>query len=259
MDKIKAVIRIADLERQIAALPAGSITKKTVKGKVYYYHRWTEDRKRREKYIPKEEVDIFREQIQQRKALEIELKELKTTLPKATTPDVSIQSFATHIRTGEALRSFSASVRQFKKRECFWQLHDYIYGEQQDRVFILYGLRRTGKTTMVRQIFEEMSDTDLAKAAFIQVTAKDTLADVNHDLKTLEEQGFRYVFLDEVTLMEDFIEGAALIADVFAACGIMDALQSRELFCKNAQSIFLLCAAWRLLYTFQHLLCLKLC
>ena len=94
MDKIKAVIRIADLERQIAALPAGSITKKTVKGKVYYYHRWTEDRKRREKYIPKEEVDIFREQIQQRKALEIELKELKTTLPKATTPDVSIKSFA---------------------------------------------------------------------------------------------------------------------------------------------------------------------
>lgn len=60
-------------------------------------------------------------------------------------------------------------------------------------------------------------------------------------------------------MMEDFIEGTALIADVFAACGIMDALQSRELFCKNAQSIFLLCAAWRLLYTFQHLLCLKLC
>ena len=228
MDKIKAVIRIADLERQIAALPAGSITKKTVKGKVYYYHRWTEDRKRRERYIPKEEVDIFREQIQQRKALEIELKELKTTLPKATTPDVSIQSFATHIRTGEALRSFSASVRQFKKRECFWQLHDYIYGEQQDRVFILYGLRRTGKTTMVRQIFEEMSDTDLAKAAFIQVTAKDTLADVNHDLKTLEEQGFRYVFLDEVTLMEDFIEGAAIFSDVFAACGMKIVLSGTD-------------------------------
>ena len=53
-------------------------------------------------------------------------------------------------------------------------------------MFILYGLRRTGKTTMIRQIFAEMSDTQIAKAAFIQITAKDTLADVNRDLKALE-------------------------------------------------------------------------
>ena len=44
---------------------------------------------------------------------------------------------------------------------------------------------------MIRQIFAEMSDTQLAKAAFIQITAKDTLADVNRDLKALEVQGFR--------------------------------------------------------------------
>ena len=80
-----------------------------------------------------------------------------------------------------------------------------FYGKPQDKVFILYGLRRTGKTTMIRQIFAEMNDAELAKAAFIQITAKDTLADVNRDLKALEAQGFRYVFLDEVTLMEDFI------------------------------------------------------
>ena len=69
---------------------------------------------------------------------------------------------------------------------------------------------------MIRQIFADMAEDELAKAAFIQITAKDTLADVNKDLKTLEQKGFRYVFLDEVTLMEDFIEGAALFSDVFA-------------------------------------------
>ena len=42
--------KISDLEKQIAEMPAGSIAKKTVKGKVYFYHRWTEDKKRREKY-----------------------------------------------------------------------------------------------------------------------------------------------------------------------------------------------------------------
>ena len=85
---------------------------------------------------------------------------------------------------------------------------------------VLYGLRRTGKTTMIRQIFAGMSDAELERAAFIQITAKDTMADVNCDLKALERRGFRYVFLNEVTLMEDFIEGATLFLDVFAASGM---------------------------------------
>ena len=108
------------------------------------------------------------------------------------------------------------------------QLHDFVYGKQRDKVFILYGLRRTGKTTMIRQIFAGMSDAELAKAAFIQTTARDTLAGVNRDLRLLETQGFRYVFLDEVTLMEDFIEGAALFSDVFAACGMKIVLSGTD-------------------------------
>ena len=129
-------------------------------------------------------------------------------------------AFTTSIRIGEALRSFATPVRGYCKCECFRQLYDFVYGEPQDKVLILYGLRRTGRTTMIRQIFAEMSDAELAKAAFIQITAKDSLANVNRDLQLLEAQGFHYVFLDEVMLMEDFIEGAALFSDVFAACGM---------------------------------------
>lgn len=218
--------RAAELERLIADLPAGSITKKTVNGKEYFYHRWTEDKKRREKYIPADELEDFRAQIEQRKALERELKALKKQLPKGKSVDTS--AFTTNVRTGEALHSFASPVRAYRKRECFRQLHDYIYGGQQDKVFILYGLRRTGKTTMIRQIFAEMSEAELAKVAFIQITARDTQADVNRDLKLLEAQGFRYVFLDEVTLMEDFIEGAALFSDVFAACGMKTVLSGAD-------------------------------
>ena len=218
--------RAAELEQLIADLPAGSITKKTVNGKEYFYHRWTEDKKRREKYIPADELEDFRAQIEQRKAQERELKALKKQLPKGKSVDTS--AFTTNVRTGEALRSFASPVRAYRKRECFRQLHDYIYGGQQDKVLILYGLRRTGKTTMIRQIFAEMSEAELAKVAFIQITARDTLADVNRDLKLLEAQGFRYVFLDEVTLMEDFIEGAALFSDVFAACGMKTVLSGAD-------------------------------
>ena len=218
--------RAAKLEQQISNLPAGSITKKAVNGKEYFYHRWTENKKRREKYIPMDEVENFRVQIEQRKELEQELKMLRKHLPK--TKSVNSAVFTTNVRAGEELRSFAASVRGYRKRECFMQLHDFVYGEQQDKVFILYGLRRTGKTTMIRQIFAGMSDAELAKAAFIQTTARDTLAGVNRDLRLLETQGFRYVFLDEVTLMEDFIEGAALFPDVFAACGMKIVLSGTD-------------------------------
>ena len=75
---------------------------------------------------------------------------------------MAICTFTTNIRTGEMLRPFAASVRGYRKRECFQQLHDFVYSEPQDKVLILYGLRRTGKTTRLRQIFAEMGDAELS-------------------------------------------------------------------------------------------------
>ena len=222
--------RIKNLEEQIATFLPGSITKKTINGKVYFYHRWMENKKRKEKYIPKDDVEFIRSQIEQRKLLEQELKTLKKQVPKTKSEkkqDVFLP-FVTNVRTGNLLRAFSAPVQKLRKRECYQQLHNFIYGESQDKIIILYGLRRTGKTTMIRQIFSEMNDIELGKAAFIQITAKDSLASVNQDLKQLEAHGFHYVFLDEVTLMDDFIEGAALFSDVFAASGMKIVLSGTD-------------------------------
>ena len=218
-------IYMEELERQIAALPAGSIGKKTVNGKEYFYHRRNEEGRLREKYIPSENVETLRNEINKRKELERELRELRKQLPKRA---MQTATFRTNVRTGEILRAFTASVQNLRRRECFKTLHDFIHGEAQDKVFILYGLRRTGKTTMIRQALAEMNDADLSKAAFIQITARNTLSDINQDLQVLEEQGYRYVFLDEVTLMEDFIEGAALFSDVFAACGMRIVLSGTD-------------------------------
>lgn len=125
-----------------------------------------------------------------------------------------------NIRTGASLRTFAAPVQGLARRDCYQQLHDYVYGPAQDKVLILYGLRRTGKTTLIRQLLAEMSDEELEATAFLQLTARNTLAEVNRTLRYLESRGYHTVFLDEVTLMEDFIQGAALFSDVFAACGM---------------------------------------
>lgn len=45
MDELKQLEKIQELERQITGLPIGYISKKTINGKVRYYHQWTENRK----------------------------------------------------------------------------------------------------------------------------------------------------------------------------------------------------------------------
>ena len=216
--------RILELERQIANLPTGSITKKNVNGKEYFYHRWTEDKKRKEKYIAREDEPDFRKQLEKRRALEKELKDMQKQFSLENTRS----EFVTNIIIDDTLSTFISSVRRYKKREIFDQLLSYLCGETQDKVFILYGLRRTGKTTMMRQAIAQMTDDDLKKTAFIQITLKDTLAGVNQDLKTLLSLGYKYVFIDEVTLMDDFVEGAALFSDVFVSCGMKIVLSGTD-------------------------------
>lgn len=219
--------RISELEVRIAAFPIGSIGQKQVNGKTYYYHRFKEDGKRKEKYIPESEVAALREQIEQRKAMEKQLKDLKKLAPKKKAT-AKTHDFITDVRIGDALRSYSNAVREYKKRSHYQRLHKYVYGNTYGRVFILFGLRRTGKTTLIRQILVNMTDADIEKAAFIQITAKNTLADVNKDLKYLHSEGYKYVFIDEVTLMHDFIQDAAVLSDIYAAMGMKIVLSGAD-------------------------------
>ena len=220
--------KIAKIEREIAFLPEGSITKKTIKGKDYYYHRISRGGKRVETYVSFDDVSALKEGIDKRKALEKELKDLRLAVPQDMMPHSIATGFKTKIRTGKQLESQITPVRRYKKRECICQLRDYIFGPARDKVLIIYGLRRTGKTTMIRQILTELSPQEFKKAAFIQVTTGDTLADLDFDLRLLEKNGFKYVFIDEVTLIEDFVEGAALFSDIYASSGMKIVLSGTD-------------------------------
>lgn len=231
MEQDKLIDEITELERQIAILPEGSITKKKIKNKEYYYHRTVQNGKRVENYIRYDEVPELEVQIARRRELQKKLKERKKLLVPVTDEKKKTAEefhFRTMVRYGKQLRAQIALTRNYKKRECIHSLRDYILGEAQEKVFILYGLRRTGKTTMIRQILEELPPELFKKAAFIQVTSRDTLADVDEDLRELEKNGFRYVFLDEVTLMEDFVEGAAIFSDIYASSGMKIVLSGTD-------------------------------
>lgn len=46
-----------------------------------------------------------------------------------------------------------------------------------------------------------MKDEEKNKSVFIQINPTNTLAEVNKDLRKLETLGYKYVFIDEVTMM----------------------------------------------------------
>ena len=227
MIKDKKNQEIVEIEKEISMLPEGNITKKKINDKDYYYHRIIHNGKRTEKYVSFDKLPDLFDQIEKRKELERELKDLKKSQKESYTPSNKIP-FKTIVRTKEALKDQVSFVKNYKQRECIQSLKDYIYGDIHDKVFILYGLRRTGKTTMIRQVISEMKPSELNKTAFIQVKTNDTLSDVNHDLLLLEKNGYQYIFIDEVTLLEDFIENASIFSDIYASSGMKIVLSGTD-------------------------------
>lgn len=225
MDELQRQKMIQELERKIAELPVGYISKKTINGKIQYYHQWTEGGKKRSQYLRDGEMEPLREQIEQRKSLQAQLKELRSGMPKVRQPKLD---FETSVIIGKGLEAMSQGVKNWELRDCFDQLEGYLYGKEYDRVCLVFGLRRTGKTTMLRQAIGRMTKENLSRTAYIKARRNDNMAMMNRDLKKLFDAGFRYVFIDEVTLMEDFIDSAALFSDVFAAMGMKIVLSGTD-------------------------------
>ena len=217
--------RIKELENEIAILPQGSINIKKINGKEQPYLQWTENGKSKSKYIKKgERKQIFAE-VERRKQLQEELRELKK-LEVVDTPTPT--KFETSVVIGNRLLAMTKGVRNWKERDCFKQLQKYLNSDATDRVCLVFGLRRTGKTTMLRQAVLKMTPEQASKTAYIKATGTDTMASMNRDLEKLLELGYENVFIDEVTLMEDFIDSAALFSDIYAAQGMKIVLSGTD-------------------------------
>ena len=215
-----------EILEMLSTLPKGGITKKTIKksnGKeyVYLFLQWTENGKQKSRSLKKEEIEIIQKQLDERKKLE-------RILSSGNFVEDSNLDFNTQVTIGSNLVSLVEQVKTYKKRDGYKLLEDYVYGTYRGKVFILYGLRRTGKTTLMEQIIADMNSEDILQTAFIQVTRDDTFAKLNKDLKLLQSNGCKYIFIDEVTLMSDFIEGAALLSDIYASSGMKIVLSGTD-------------------------------
>ena len=125
--------------------------------------------------------------------------------------------FHTNVVTGAGLQALANSVAKYGKRDCFSTLQKFVAGSYDGKICILYGLRRTGKTTL---LFQMLSELPIEKTAYIKVQTTDDMSRLTKDLKVLFELGYRYVFIDEITLLSDFIDTAAVLSDVFSMMGM---------------------------------------
>ena len=105
--------------------------------------------------------------------------------------------------------------RQIVQDICdFVESDDLSYG----KVLVLFGLRRTGKTTMLEQVISKYRETE--KCAFYELTDKDNMDTVIHAIINEQVDDTKIVCIDEITKATDFITNSSLLPDIFAKEGM---------------------------------------
>lgn len=217
MDK-SLEMQIRELEERIAALPIGYVSKKNIKGKIRYYRQWGESGKTKSEYLKQGEVEKVSAAIEERKALTEQLRALKRDNSVYTSTRQSLDEYETNVMLGDSLRDMCHSrIIGYGKRDCFSLIDKYLKSDTDGKVCVVYGLRRTGKTVMLLQAINELP---IDKTVYIKATVNDTIGKLNGDIKKLVTNGYKYIFLDEITLIEDFIDSAAVFSDIYAMMGI---------------------------------------
>ena len=209
------------LKSELAELPLGSIVRRTYDGVVRYSHQWRRNGQTHSYSIRPEDVEDLQLKIDRRKEIERML--------KLNAASAAIGSdYFTEVTTGKELRRWADQSKGWRHREILNSLLKFLRGKDEPRVFILYGLRRTGKTTLLQQAASALSANEFGKTAYVQVKPGDTMADLNKDLSALRRAGYRFVFVDEVTMMDDFIDGAAVLADIHSTTGLKIVLSGTD-------------------------------
>lgn len=216
---------IARLRDELSRLPRGSVTSKTIKGFKRFYLQWTESGKTKSRYLSEDEVEPMRRKVERRRQLTKILRAYPS--PEFESEPARLEGTISVLR-GESLARWARTAAAWERRDKFDRLLRFVRGPQEPKVCIVYGLRRTGKTTMLMQTVNHLSPDQFDRAVYLKATSAATMREMDRLLKSLEGEGVRYVFIDEVTLMEDFIDLAAIFSDTYASSGMKIVLSGTD-------------------------------
>ena len=230
MAKIRQEKRLSEAEvralrAELAALPRGSVTRKVIKGIARFYLQWAEKGRTKSLYLAADEVEPMREKVARRREL---IKILRAYPQEPAGVVEPIVGCGISIKRGDELARWARTAAAWERRDKFPLIMKYLRSPQEARVCVVYGLRRTGKTTMLMQAVNALSPEEFDRAAYVKASVQATMRDMDAVLKGLERDGVRIVLIDEATLMDDFIDMAALFSDVYAAGGMKIVLSGTD-------------------------------
>ena len=230
MAKIRQEKRLSEAEvralrTELDALPRGSVTRKVIKGVARFYLQWAEKGRTKSRYLSADEVEPMRKKVERRREL---IKILRSYPQKPAGAAEPIVGCGISIKRGDELARWARTAAAWERRDKFPLIMKYLHSSQEARVCVVYGLRRTGKTTMLMQAVNALSPEEFNRAAYVKASVQATMRDIDAVLRGLERDGVRIVLIDEATLMDDFIDMAALFSDVYAAGGMKVVLSGTD-------------------------------
>lgn len=112
------------------------------------------------------------------------------------------------------------NTKGMKERDAVKEVESFIESDAclNGNILVLYGLRRTGKTTILEQVLQKYKEN--YRCAFYEVEDSDDLQSVKHAIVEEVNVGTTLICFDEITKAEDFIINSAALPDVFAKEGI---------------------------------------
>lgn len=73
-----------------------------------------------------------------------------------------------------------------------------------------------------------LKELPLQQVAYIKIQTTDTMANLTKDLYNLHKLGYKYIFIDEITLLADFINTASVLSDIFSMFGMKIVLSGTD-------------------------------
>lgn len=139
------------------------------------------------------------------------------TIDMRKLPRVSIfKSNLSTLVTGGNIKSLYDSISNYRPRYCFNKLKQYL-DNPTDKVCTVYGLRRTGKTVLLLQSINYLNYKD---CVYISLNKSDKSINLLKVLNDCYSKGIKYVFIDEITVLDDLLYFIQTLADNYVKRGM---------------------------------------
>lgn len=125
--------------------------------------------------------------------------------------------------------TFTTDISGMNKRKAFAILKDFVLGDEcyQGEILAVCGLKRTGKTTLLKQLLCAI-DTYTESCAFLEMQDSDIMKTLERRIEEEQAKGKTVIFINEITIVSDFINNSSSLADCFAKAGVRIIISGKD-------------------------------